>query len=311
MFAKVFASLWQGSMVGQADAQLVFIYLLAHCDSEGFVEHVQDAIAHATGLSVDRVKAALAVLEAPDPQSRSAEEQGRRIVRLDEHRDWGWWVVNFARYRALRDEEIRREQNREAKRRQRSRANGDMLTGADPRLTVADIGECQPPSAHSRRQMADAEGEATSKSGTEPLSGPVQAASPVPGPELLLSTQSGQGGAPAARGVPRSGERESDGPLSLPVVGGGWWAPATPELEAWGLAYPGVDIPAQLRRMRAWLLSNPRLGKTRRGMPRFVNNWLAGSQDGTGGGRSGRPGSRSGADGRYLEHNRAGSGGGK
>mgnify|MGYP003442322987 FL=1 len=31
---------------------------------------------------------------------------------MDEHRDWGWRVVNYAKYRAIRDEDDRREQNR-------------------------------------------------------------------------------------------------------------------------------------------------------------------------------------------------------
>lgn len=43
--------------------------------------------------------------------------------------------------------------------------------------------------------------------------------------------------------------------------------------------YPAVDIMAELRKMRAWLLSNPKSRKTSTGMLRFVNTWLSREQD--------------------------------
>ena len=64
------------------------------------------------GISIDEVKAALLVLESPDAESRSPEEAGARIVRMDEHRVWGWRIVNYIKYRTIRSEDDRREQNR-------------------------------------------------------------------------------------------------------------------------------------------------------------------------------------------------------
>lgn len=43
--------------------------------------------------------------------------------------------------------------------------------------------------------------------------------------------------------------------------------------------YPALDLREQLRKMRAWLLANPDLRKTRKGMTRFVNNWLGRQQN--------------------------------
>ena len=43
--------------------------------------------------------------------------------------------------------------------------------------------------------------------------------------------------------------------------------------------YPAVDISQELRNMRGWLLSRPDKRKTRRGITRFINDWLARSQD--------------------------------
>jgi hypothetical protein len=43
--------------------------------------------------------------------------------------------------------------------------------------------------------------------------------------------------------------------------------------------YPGVDVMTQLAKMRAWLVSNPTKMKTRKGLPRFMNNWLDRAQN--------------------------------
>ena len=43
--------------------------------------------------------------------------------------------------------------------------------------------------------------------------------------------------------------------------------------------YPAVNIEQSLKAMRGWLTSNPSKRKTQRGMPRFINAWLAREQD--------------------------------
>lgn len=43
--------------------------------------------------------------------------------------------------------------------------------------------------------------------------------------------------------------------------------------------YPAVDLDQELRAMRGWLLGNPKLRKTKAGMLRFINNWLAKAQN--------------------------------
>ena len=121
IYAKLFASLYQGTLRGQTDEILVFTNLLAHCDSTGCVDKHPKAISEETGLSISRVQDALFFLESPDPESRSPEEEGRRIIRLDEHRSWGWRIVNHGKYRSIRSEEDRREQNRLAQERWRNK----------------------------------------------------------------------------------------------------------------------------------------------------------------------------------------------
>jgi hypothetical protein len=50
-------------------------------------------------------------------------------------------------------------------------------------------------------------------------------------------------------------------------------------LTEWKYLYPAVDVMQELRNMRGWLLANKTKRKTRRGIERFINNWLAKRQD--------------------------------
>ncbi len=137
MFGKVFRSLWQGSLCGKADEQLVFVYLLANADSDGNAEMVQTIIAHQTGLPLDRVMAAIDNLMATDPQSRSPEQEGRRLLPLGD-RNWGWQITNYPKYRAMRDENDRREQNRKAKAGQRGRGKSANVSQGQPQAAQAE-----------------------------------------------------------------------------------------------------------------------------------------------------------------------------
>ena len=65
----------------------------------GEVEMTHDAVARKTGIPEEMVRAAIAKLEEPDPESRNRAHEGRRLVRLDAGRSWGWLIVNFAFYR--------------------------------------------------------------------------------------------------------------------------------------------------------------------------------------------------------------------
>lgn len=68
--------------------------------------------------------------------------------------------------------------------------------------------------------------------------------------------------------------------VSFPLPGEQGEIPITDErLADWQAAYPGVDIPAELAKMRSWLVSNPKRRKTRAGIGTFINNWLSKQQN--------------------------------
>ena len=157
MYAKLFASLYQGTLRGRPDEILVFTNLLAHTSADGVVDKHFRAIADETGLPVDRVKAAILALEAPDEESRSPEENGSRIVRMDDHRVWGWRIVNHAKYRSIRNEEDRAAQNRESQRKWRERDKAKKNAGSNEEvIKVSRVSQNKP----KQKQEAEAEAEA-------------------------------------------------------------------------------------------------------------------------------------------------------
>lgn len=51
------------------------------------------------------------------------------------------------------------------------------------------------------------------------------------------------------------------------------------QVTEWSTLYPAVDVMQELRKMKGWLDANPIKRKTKRGILRFVNSWLAREQD--------------------------------
>lgn len=142
MYGKVFQSLYTGTLSGHAHEILVFTNMIAFKDQDQYVDKHPRVIAAEVGLTVEEVQAAILNLEGPDPESRSPEQDGARIVRADEHRTWGWYVVNGAFYDKIRDREERREQNRLAQ--QRKREKEKAADSQQPSSPVITSNHCQP-----------------------------------------------------------------------------------------------------------------------------------------------------------------------
>lgn len=51
------------------------------------------------------------------------------------------------------------------------------------------------------------------------------------------------------------------------------------DIEGWKDLYPAVDIMQELRKMKGWADANPTKRKTKAGIKRFINAWLAKEQD--------------------------------
>lgn len=67
----------------------------------------------------------------------------------------------------------------------------------------------------------------------------------------------------------------------VPCAGSGakTWPLTQAKMDEWVEAFPGVDVPAELRKAIQWLKDNPNRSKTARGMPAFFGRWLGNAQD--------------------------------
>lgn len=123
MFGKHFSSMYEGSMRGAGSAFFaVWGYVISHMmpcrGAKGGtrVELNPEVIAFLIGEKNEVVVEQIGKMCSPDPKSRTKVEGGRRLIKLGEYE---YRVVNGDKYRAIRDEETRRQQNRDAKARQR------------------------------------------------------------------------------------------------------------------------------------------------------------------------------------------------
>lgn len=132
MYGKIFESIYEGSLYGQWEAIVTMQQLIVICDPDGNVDMTPQAISGKTSIPFDIIKKGLDVLSELDPYTRTPGEEGRRITLIDDHKPWGWHLVNHEKYKRLVDIETVREQTRERVRKHR------VLQG----VTVTDGNGC-------------------------------------------------------------------------------------------------------------------------------------------------------------------------
>ena len=205
LYGKVFGSLYEGSMLGAGvHVFALWPYCLARADARGIVEVNPKLAAVVLGCSVTEIEQALEYLQRPDPDSRSREEEGRRLVREGQ---FAYRIVNYLRYREIRDAEARREYQREWVK--EKRANRRKSTKVDGR--------------HWSTKSTKGEGEGEGEGKEE---GESSAPARRPSPKTLLETWNrDRGPLPEAKGL--SGPRERHARTRLGE---------TPDLERWAAA---------------------------------------------------------------------------
>lgn len=126
-YGKLFAAMYDGTLGANWQALVTFQQMIVLCDSEGILDMTPEAIARRTNIPLEIITEGIKVLEAPDRASRTPEDEGRRIRRLDDSRAWGWYLVNHAYYKGLRtrDEIRERERLKKQKQREKHKAKGD------------------------------------------------------------------------------------------------------------------------------------------------------------------------------------------
>jgi hypothetical protein len=79
--------------------------MLAMADKKGRVFASIPGLAKDAVVPLEATRRAIDKFLSPDADSRTQEYEGRRIAKID----GGWVLLNHAKYRAIRDEEDRRE----------------------------------------------------------------------------------------------------------------------------------------------------------------------------------------------------------
>ena len=108
-FTKLFSSITESTVwMLPAHTRLVWITMLAMSDRNGLVFGSVPGLAHRARVSPQECRDALDTLMSPDPDSRTPDNEGRRVAQVD----GGWELLNHAKYRAIQDAETVRESKR-------------------------------------------------------------------------------------------------------------------------------------------------------------------------------------------------------
>jgi len=67
--------------------------------------------------------------------------------------------------------------------------------------------------------------------------------------------------------------------IEMPLNNGSAFPIYPSDVKRWEELYPAVDVVGQLRKMVGWCEANPKRRKTKAGIKRFINSWLATDQD--------------------------------
>lgn len=109
------SSLWRESI----ETKIVFITMLAMADSTGLCRATAPGISGRSGATLELTREALNRLESPDPDSRTRENDGRRILRVD----GGYEILNYEKYREYDHSNA----DRQARFRAKRKADGNAL----------------------------------------------------------------------------------------------------------------------------------------------------------------------------------------
>ena len=150
-YTKLFNSIVTSTIWLETDrTRIVWITMLALADQNGEVQASIPGLAHVAGVPVEDCRSALAKFLAPDVDSRTKDDEGRRIEEIE----GGWSLLNHAKYRALASGVDRLEKAAERQRRFKAKAkrNGNaQVTHGNAEVT---------PDLPSRGRLADAQEEA-------------------------------------------------------------------------------------------------------------------------------------------------------
>lgn len=125
-FTKLFSSITESTVWCEpAGTRLAWITMLAMADRQGRVFASVPGLANRARITLLETEQAIQTFLAPDPYSRTPDYDGRRIAAID----GGWRLLNYSKYRQLRDEGATRELKRDHMRRVRAERTEALHSG--------------------------------------------------------------------------------------------------------------------------------------------------------------------------------------
>jgi len=97
-YTKLFSSIVTSTIwTEDANTCKIWVTMLAISDKHGEVHASIPGLAQIAGMSLPDTEAAISKFLSPDKYSRTSDDEGRRIEKID----GGWILLNHAKYRAM------------------------------------------------------------------------------------------------------------------------------------------------------------------------------------------------------------------
>ena len=118
-YTKLFSQIVSSTIWAESDrTRLVWVTMLALCDKNGEVQASIPGLARLAGVPLADCEVAINKFLGPDPYSRTPDDEGRRIEKID----GGWALLNHAKYRNMASKEESKSSNSERQKRYRERS---------------------------------------------------------------------------------------------------------------------------------------------------------------------------------------------
>lgn len=127
-YTKLATSVLTSTIWMESDhTRIVWFTLLALSDKNGEVQASIPGLANIARVPVDSCREAIALFLSPDPDSRTKDDDGRRIEAIQ----GGWFLVNHSQYRNLSSDEDRKQKAAERQQRFRDKAARNAIVTPD------------------------------------------------------------------------------------------------------------------------------------------------------------------------------------
>lgn len=130
-FTKLFSSITESTVWCEPDpTRITWIAMLAMADSKGRVWASIPGLANRARVSVEEVELAIKTFLSPDKYSRTPDNDGRRIEPID----GGWRLLNYEKYREVRDAEAAKESKRRYINERRAKEREEKARGVENKI---------------------------------------------------------------------------------------------------------------------------------------------------------------------------------